>query len=153
MSVKEKQRRLTTAAPHGRWLMGIALMVASTALLAACGDSQESHDRESKQWLKWSVTESKRPHQVTVRGWVPHCDGLPEPRVLKVVKRYRGRDVFLRILVNVPAEARDEGEFLCAGLEWSIEETISLPQRLNQLVLFDSGVDPPVQRWPEISSK
>jgi hypothetical protein len=151
VSASRKQGRLTVAAPHWRRLLGIALTIASISLLAACGGSHEPPS--SKQALKWSVAESKGPRQVTVRGSVSHCDGLPEPRVLEVVKRYRARNVFVRILIDVPAEARDESEFLCAGLGWPIEETISLPRPLNELVLFDSGVDPPAQRWPETPSK
>jgi hypothetical protein len=90
---------------------------------------------------------------VTVRGPVPHCVELPEPRVVAVDKRYRGSDVFIRIVVDVPAEAPENQEFICRGIGWTIEESISLPRPLKELVLFDSGVDPPAQRWPEISSR
>jgi hypothetical protein len=93
------------------------------------------------------VVESKRPGQVTVRGPVSNCEGLPEPRVLEVVKSYRGRKVYVRIVTDVPADARDKQEFVCAGVGLQLEETISLPRPLNEL---DSGVDPPAQRWPEV---
>ena len=98
------------------------------------------------------MVESKGPRLITVRDWVGHCEGLPEPRVVAVKKRYSGSKVFIRILVDVPADAPENQKFLCAGLDYPIEETISLPLPLKELVLFDSGVDPPVQRWPEVPS-
>lgn len=137
-----------------RWLLGIALTIASLSLLAACGDSQESQEHGSvKRPLRWSVEESKGPRLITVRGPVPHCVELPEPRVLAVEKRYRGSHFLIRIVVEVPAEAPENQEFVCRGVGLTIEETISLPRPLKELILFDSGVDPPVQRWPEVSSK
>ena len=153
MSATKKRGRLTVAALHWRRLLGIMLTIASISLLAACGDSQESQEQRSvKRPLRWSVAESKG-RLVTVRGPVPHCVELPEPRVVAVEKRYRGSDVFIRIVVDVPAEAPENQEFICRGVGLKIEETISLPRPLNELVLFDSGVDPPAQRWPEASSK
>lgn len=154
MSTPKKQGRLTVAAPHWRRLLGIALTTASISLLAACGDSQESQGQENfKRPLRWSVVESKGPHQVTVRGWASHCEGLPEPRVLEVVKRYREPNVFVHIVIDEPADAPENQEILCRGVGYPIEETIFLPRPLNELVLFDSGADPPVQRWPEVPSK
>lgn len=136
-----------------RWLLGI-VTIASISLLAACGDSQKPQEQESvKRALRWSVVESNGPRLITVRGPVPHCVELPEPRVLAVEKRYRGSDVFIRIVVDVPAEAPENQEFICRGVGLTIEETFSLPRPLNELVLFDSGVDPPAQRWPELPSK
>jgi hypothetical protein len=141
-----------TAGPR-YWLLGIALTIASISLLAACGDSQEPQAQESvKRPLRWSVVESKG-RLVTVRGPVANCEGLPEPRVLEVVKSYRGRRVYVRIVADVPAEAPENQEFVCAGVGLKLEERISLPLPLKELVLFDSGVDPPVQRWPEIPSR
>lgn len=84
---------------------------------------------------------------------MPHCVELPEPKVVAVEKRYRGSDVFIRIVVDVPAEAPENQEFICRGVGMKIEETISLPRPLDRLTLFDSGFDPPVQRWPRVSSK
>jgi hypothetical protein len=153
VSASRKQGRLTVAAPHWRRLLGIALTIASISLLAACGGSQEPQAQESvKRPLKWSVSESKG-RLVTVRGPVGHCEGLPEPRVWEVVKSYRGRRVYVRIVADVPAEAPENQEFVCAGVGLELEETISLPRPLNELVLFDSGADPPAQRWPETPSK
>ncbi|HEX3240524.1 MAG TPA: hypothetical protein VHR18_10375 [Solirubrobacterales bacterium] len=126
-------------------------MIASISLLAACAGSEERAD--TKRPLKWSVAESKGPRQVTVRGPVSNCEGLPEPRILEVVKSYRGRRVYIRIVADVPADAPESQEFVCASVGLELEETISLPRPLKELVLFDSGVDPPVQRWPETSSK
>ncbi|HEY5941273.1 MAG TPA: hypothetical protein VIT89_00235 [Solirubrobacterales bacterium] len=99
------------------------------------------------------MVESKGPRQVTLRGPVSNCEGLPEPRILEVVKTYRGRRVYVRIVADVPADAPESQEFVCAGVGLELEETIFLPRPLKELVLFDSGVDPPVQRWPETSSK
>ena len=128
-------------------------MILSISLLAACGDSQESQEQENfTQRLRWSVVESRGPHQVTVRGWASHCEGLPEPRVLEVVKRYRGSDVFVRIVVDEPADAPENREILCRGVDYPIKESIFLPRPLKELILFDSGVDPPVQRWPKDAS-
>jgi hypothetical protein len=129
------------------------LTIAAISLLSACGDSQEPQAQESvKRPLRWSVAESKG-RLVTIRGPVANCEGLPEPRVSKVVKSYRGRRVYVRIVADVPAEAPANQEFVCAGVGLELEETIFLPRPLNELVLFDSGVDPPVQRWPRVSSK
>lgn len=150
MRGSKEQRALTVGGRHLYWL-GIGLTIVSISLLAACGESQERSD--SKRPLRWRVVESKGPRQVTVRGPVSNCEGLPEPRVLEVVKSYRGRRVYVRIVADVPAEARDPQEFVCAGVGLELEETISLPRPLKELVLFDSGVDPPAQRWPEIPSK
>jgi hypothetical protein len=153
VSAPKKPGRLTVTAPHWRRLLGIALTIALTSLLAACGDSQESQEQENgTQPLRWSVAESKG-RLVTVRAPVSNCEGLPEPRILEVVKSYRGRRVYVRIVADVPADAPENQEFVCAGVGLELEETIFLPRPLNELTLFDSGVDPPAQRWPEIPSK
>jgi hypothetical protein len=150
--MSREQRIMAVGKRCRRGLWGI-VTIASISLLAACGDSQEPQAQESvKRALRWSVAESKG-RLVTVRGPVSNCEGLPEPRVREVVKSYRGRRVYVRIVADVPAEAPENQEFVCAGVRLELEETIFLPRPLKDLVLFDSGVDPPVQRWPEASSK
>ena len=149
--MSKEQRILAVGGRHLYWLLGIGLTILSISLLAGCGGSGERAN--TKRPLRWSVVESKGPRQVTVRGPVSNCEGLPEPKVLEVVKSYRGRSVYVRIVADVPADAPERQEFVCAGVGLELEETISLPRPLKELVLFDSGVDPPVQRWPETSSK
>jgi hypothetical protein len=153
MPEMREQGVMTVGGRYRRLLLGIGLTIVSISLLAACGDSQESQEQETTQPLRWSVVESKGSRLVTVRGWVSHCDGLPEPRVVAVKKRYSGSEVFIRILVDVPADAPENQEILCRGVGYPIEQSISLPRPLNGLSLFDSGADPPAQRWPEASAK
>lgn len=140
---------LRVSGQHRRRLLGIGLIIGSTLLLAACGGSDGQTD--SKQVMRWSVANVDGPRKITVRGGVPQCEGLPEPKVVDVVKRERGSKVFVRVVVDVPAAARDPSEYQCAGYVQGLEAVISLPRPLSELVLFDSGVNPPAQRWPEKS--
>lgn len=129
-----------------RVMVLFALPCVPVLLFSGCGAT--SSDSVPERNLRWSVFEAEGPRDIVVGGSVPQCEGLPDPQVSEVVKRYEGGRMYLRVVVEVPADAHDE-EFVCAGSGFNLTETVHLRRDIADLVLFDSGRVPAVQRWPE----
>lgn len=61
---------------------------------------------------------------------------------------YQDDDVLITLTVVKPPERPAAPGEVCAGVELFVGRTITLKRDLEDVTIFDGGVDPPLQRWP-----
>lgn len=120
----------------------IAASVAVALLCMSCGDSG-SADRDAHGWQVVSV---KSPRTLKVGKEVDYCAGYPRPTFRPPQILYQDNDVYIELKVKWPRRP-SKGD-LCLDMELLIMRTIVLRRGLEDVRIYDSGVEPPELRWP-----
>jgi len=95
--------------------------------------------------LRWEVGSVKQPRTITVIGEVGHCVGHPKPRSQLPHIGYRGRNVYIMLVVEVPHQKQGTA---CAGVEVPVRRIVTLKRTLSEVKIYDSSSNPPALRWP-----
>lgn len=122
------------------------LSILAGASIAGTGCGSRSGEEPIGRTLPWMVSSVHGARQVKLVGQVDYCAGAVEPKVETVHSRYSGRDIYLSLVLTQARSA-----FLtdpCRGSVRAVYRTVKLRRDLKSSVLYDSGVDPAVKRWP-----
>lgn len=123
--------------------MRIIAASATVALLCvSCGDSGPA----DKNTRGWQVVSVKSPRTLKVGKAVGYCTGYPRPSIRHPQILYHGDDVYIKLKVKWPRRP-SKGD-LCLDSELLIMRTIILRRDLEDVKVYDSGVEPPELRWP-----
>lgn len=112
---------------------------------------RDTHDRlgTNVEVLKWSVRSVVPPRTLRIGGRVGYCVGDPKPRVRSSQARYRHDNVLVRLEVVIPHHKSVEKGTICGGVELFVGRTITFRRDLSDIMVYDSGVEPPKLRWPQ----
>jgi len=83
---------------------------------------------------------------LTVGREVDYCAGDPRPAIRHPQILYQGNDVYIKL--KIKGSDRPSKGNLCLGSEMAITRTITLRRDLENVRVYDSGVEPPELRWP-----
>jgi hypothetical protein len=126
-----------------RSLVGVAVIFLLFSGLA-CG--RDSHEVVRNGAFEWDVISELSPRTIEIGGDIGYCVGRAKPRIAKPNIVYRGSDVYISLKLEhrhrLPRKAR------CMGVGLLVKRAVRLRRDLADLRLYDSGVDPPQQRWP-----
>lgn len=131
-------------------LLAVSLTVVLIAIPSGCGSgSNDETGVRIGESSAWSVQSVNAPRTLTVGTGVDYCAGDPKPRIGPPEIEYRGDDVFITLTVEEPPAQSAKPNEVCAGVELFVGRKILLKRNLHDVQLFDGGVDPPLQRWPD----
>jgi hypothetical protein len=118
--------------------LAIAVLVGAILLGAGCGGGDDSG---SERAVKWWVEPPVGPNWVRARAVIEACIH-DQPLVEAPIIEYKGNRVYI--------ELRHSPENLggCALNLPIASKKITFERDLDELVLFDSSIDPPKRRWP-----
>lgn len=129
--------------------LALLLGVVFISVLGGCGSSTSDETGvrigESSDWIVQSVTQ---PRTLKVGTEVDYCVGDPKPRIGRPKVKYQGDDVFITVTLEKPPARLAKPNDICAGIELFVGRTITLNRNLDDVEVFDGGLDPPQQRWP-----
>lgn len=134
-------------------LSAITTLTIIALLGFACGDSTPANTdrnaRESRDGnvLRWEVISTTSPRMLKVGGAVGYCLGDPQPAIGRPQIRYRGDDIYIKLGLETPRKKRAR-KGNCAGVELFVYRWIEVKRDLADVKIYDSGVEPPRQRWP-----
>jgi len=130
-------------------LLFASLVVVLITALNGCGsggDETGVRIGDSSAWFVWSV---HAPRTLTVGTGVDYCVGDPKPRFGHPEIKYRGNDVFITLTIERPPAPPAKPNEICGGVELLVKRRITLKRDLDDVEVFDGGVDPPQQQWPD----
>jgi len=84
---------------------------------------------------------------LTVGAGVAYCAGNPKPELVLLRSEYREDDVLITLRVEKPPTRSLKSE-VCAGVQLFVKRKIVLKRDLDEVEIFDGGIEPPLQRWP-----
>lgn len=118
-----------------------AMLLVSILLSFSCGGGGD----RSAEAVEWEVSRQVGSRQVELAATVEYCGGEQGPTLEQPVVEYASKRVFIELLLASQEESDDRG---CPLSLLGVYKTITLKRDLDELVLFDSSIDPPEPRWP-----
>lgn len=137
---------------HPRTAFGLVVSLGGLVLIAmigGCGSGDGGGTGVRTDGSSpWVVQSADLPRTLRVGTGVDYCSGAPKPRIGPPRIEYQGDDVLITLtVIQPPEEPATPGE-VCAGMELFVGRNITLKRDLEDVEVFDGGVDPPLQRWP-----
>ncbi len=133
-----------------KWLIGLGVLC-----LVGCGSSadrvssaMQGHTRSMPGHLKtvsWKVYGPPTGDTIRIISEVGYCRGTAKPRIAVVHVVEKPSAVLLTAKRTVPDASNGNG---CADVALGIHRAVVLNKPLDGRALYDSGVSPPVKRWP-----
>lgn len=131
------------------WLIVILMILALTAMTNGCGSGgNQTTGARVGESSPWEVRSVDPPRTLTVGTGVEYCSGAPKPRIARPKIVYQDDEVLITLTVVKPPERPAKPGEACRGLELFVGRKIVLKRDLEDVEVFDGGVDPPLKRWP-----
>lgn len=117
-------------------------VVVAPFLCASCGDTGSANENNDG----WQLVSVELPRTLVVGKAVGYCAGYPRPTIRHPQILYQGSDVYITAKVKWPHRP-SKGD-LCLDSELLVMRKIVLRRDLEDVKVYDRGVEPPELRWP-----
>lgn len=120
-------------------VLAIAVLAGASLLGAGCGGSD---DDGSERAVEWAAERAVGPRSIRLVATVEVC--FEPVQLERPIIEYSGHRVYLE-LRHTPEERKYDG---CLLSLLTLHRTVTFNRDLDELILYDSSVDPPERRWP-----
>jgi hypothetical protein len=145
----------TWQSPFIRTLGAIALSMAILLVGPACGASSNGGEKTPRvqkainhHVSPWGISSIVGQRRIRIVSSVDYCAGDPKPHIRHVSILYHDWAAYVTVEAVIPRR-KSPGMTFCAGIELPLYRTIRLTRDLKDVKIYDGGIDPPQQRWPE----
>lgn len=97
------------------------------------------------QAVSWKMYGPPTGATIRIISEVGYCRGTAKPRIDAVNVMEKRNAVFLTAKRTVSGASKGNG---CADVALGIQKVVKLKRPVDGRALYDSGVSPPVKRWP-----